>query len=160
MIAKPHDEERLIRELYPQARDKVHVVAPAHFLASQIFVQVGTVAEIAPIGREIGPIWRVPWEVIGHRVNQQEQRGLAKLPGERARGDIVIEAVRISPDRAKVLGLEETLYTSGLLKSACAQKRPRVRIEAVGRIAAAPKRMRQAAFHPSGSDPRNAFADT
>src|SRR4029453_13882139 len=120
MIAEPHDEEGLIREISPQARDKVHVVALAHFLASQIFVQVGTVTEIAPIGREIGPIRRLPWEVIGHRVNQQEQRGLAKLPGERACGDIVIKAVGVSPDRAKVLGLEEALYASGLLKGACA----------------------------------------
>ena len=55
MIAEANHQERLAGKVRRQPLLEVGVVACAERLAAEIFVDLGIVAELAPVRRELGP---------------------------------------------------------------------------------------------------------
>jgi hypothetical protein len=53
VVAKTHDQEGLIGEVAGEPRHKGLIVYRAQVLATQILIDIGAVAEIAPFGREV-----------------------------------------------------------------------------------------------------------
>ena len=101
MIAEAHDQEGLVGEVALQPRLERLIVDRAQMLTPQIFVHVRPVAEVLPVGRQIGTEAEVPREMVLRGVDQQEQRVLAARLRDRLRRLVEIERVRIEEIRAE-----------------------------------------------------------
>ena len=78
VVAEAHDQEGFRREVALQAIEQRRIILRGHALTAQIFVDIGRVAEIAPVRRQLGPQPAVPGKVIGDRVDEEEQRPAAR----------------------------------------------------------------------------------
>src|SRR6202008_4983589 len=98
-------------------------------LAAQILVDISPIAGVAPFGRKIGTEAEVPGKVVLCRVDQQEQRVLAALLGDRVCRLVEIERVRVEEVRVERSGVEEVLDSGSGLEMPRAQESAIHRIE-------------------------------
>ena len=155
VIAEAHDQELLFREFARQPLHKVSVILRAHFLPAQIFVDLDVVAGIAPAGRQVRAIARVPGKMIGDGVNEQEERLSAALALHQAQGLVVKKMVGLDIARAHFLGIDHAPDAGRVLVGARGEERSRRGIQAEGLVAATPQRLRQAALDAVGRDARD-----
>ena len=79
MIAVAHDQKRLGWKFPRQPRQQCAVVPRRHALAANVFLDIGRIAEITEVRRELGTQASVPREMIGDIVDVEEERPVAAL---------------------------------------------------------------------------------
>ena len=159
MIAEPQHQEGLAGKVRRQPLLEVGVVARAERLAPDVLVDLGVVAEVAPVRRELRPQRVPPGEVIEDRIDEDEQRLIALLALDHLQGLIVVEAIGFDVAGLHLVGIEKAADAGGLLELARAEKRAIGGIERDGLVAAAPQRLRQAALDAAGGDARDVIAE-
>jgi len=90
VITEPHQHERFVGEIVAQPLEEGGIVAFAHALPPHVLIDVGRVAELLPVRRQIGPERVIPREVIGGEIREDEQRSVFALTRDDLRG-LVIE---------------------------------------------------------------------
>src|SRR5262249_56540783 len=93
-------------------------------------------------------------KMVGHGVDEEEQRPILALACDEARGGVEIEAVRLHLAGAEVARVEEAVDADRGLEGARAEEGAEPRIETEGLVAAAAHGLRQAALHPAGRHAR------
>src|SRR5262245_24870854 len=79
MISEAHQQKRFGREVVTETGEEGGIVALAQALPPQIFLDMGRVAEVAPIRRQIRPEAVVPRKMIGGEIGENKQRAAAAL---------------------------------------------------------------------------------
>src|SRR5262249_47190158 len=143
-----------VGKLLAQALDEARIVLRTHRLPAQILIDIRAIAEIAPVGLQIGPVARVPGEMIGSRVHKEEHRRAGALPGDGAHREVKIMRVGLLK-AAQIFSIEEALDTGALLELACPQEGAVVGIHAESAITAAAQRMRQPTLDMTGCETRD-----
>src|SRR5262249_60444653 len=79
VIAVADQEERLAGKVAREAIEEPGIVAEAHALAPQIFVDVGSVSRIRPCRHQVGPPDIVPGVMVLGQIDEEKNRPLADL---------------------------------------------------------------------------------
>src|SRR5438105_13710680 len=79
MIAITYDQKRFSGEFPSQPLQKTPIVVRCHFLTANIFIDLRIIAGIAPLRRKRRAQALVPREMIGDRVNVEEERSTPAL---------------------------------------------------------------------------------
>ena len=109
MITIADNQEFLAREVALEARQEARIVALAHRLPAQIFVDLRhRVARVAPArGGELGMKRILPGEVVCGQIDIEKHRTLAALALDHAEGGIEVEPVRLERVAAQHLAVDE-----------------------------------------------------
>src|SRR5262249_54066189 len=122
VVAEADNEEALVRKLLRQPRAEFRVIFGAHGLAAQILVDLGAIAGIAPLRQPLGREAIAPRKMVGHGVDEEEQRPILALACDEARGGVEIEAVRLHLAGAEVARVEEAVDADRGLEGARAEE--------------------------------------
>src|SRR5205085_9548143 len=145
---------RLAAQIVLQPRDELLVIALAHGLPAQPFVNFRHgIAGVAPVlGRELLVEWIVPGKMVGGEVREEKDRTAPVLARNHACSHVVVERIGLEHAAAHVLAVDEMLYAGAGVERARRQKIAEYGIIGEGPIAAMGERARQAAHDPPGSD--------
>ena len=102
MIAVSDDQERLARENLFKPLQEFAVVMGGHPLPANILLDIGRVAQIAPIRRKFGTQALVPREMIGDGIDINEKRAIAALALDKLGSSVEVKAIRLEITGAKV----------------------------------------------------------
>src|SRR5262249_40053609 len=113
---------------------------------------MGRVAEVVPIRRQIRPEAVVPRKMIGGEIGENKQRAAAALALDHPRRLVIEKRVGLDAAHAHVFAVEKSLDAGGLLEAARAHERAARRIERKSPVAAPAQRMWQSAGDAAGCD--------
>src|SRR5262245_43625158 len=154
MVAIADDEKLLAWEIALEAAEERLVVALAHRLAAQIFVDLGhCIAGVAPVrGRQVLAERIVPGEMVRGQINVKEHRSAPALLFDHARGSVEIELIRLEDVAAERLAIDEILDADAFVVRAGSKESAVDRIDGVGAVAATLQGPWQPALDPAGRD--------
>src|SRR5215813_8303979 len=93
-------------------------------LPPDVFIDVRSIAKIAPSRRQLRAITEIPWEVVGSGIHEQKQRAVSAFARDDVGCLIEIEAVGLEPACSQVLHVEITIDAGRGLEAARAKKGP------------------------------------
>src|SRR5262249_39717921 len=152
MISEAHQQKRFGREVVTETGEEGGIVALAQALPPQIFLDMGRVAEVAPIRRQIRPEAVVPRKMNGGEIGENKQRAAAALALDQPCGLVIEKEIRFDAARADVFAVEKLIDARGPLEAARTHERAPGRIECKSPVAAPAQRMRQSAGDAAGCD--------
>src|SRR5262245_63883099 len=160
VVAVAHDQERFGREFALQAIEQRRIVLRGHALAAHVFVDIGRVAKVAPVRRQLGSQPAVPGKMIGDSIDIKEERPVPALARDNLFCLVEIEAVALEILSAKIGHVEIAADAGRLLEGARAQESTVEWIEAKGLVTAVRKRGGQSALNAAGGDARDRSRET
>src|SRR5215211_6010423 len=153
MIAIADDEEGLRGKRSSKPFQERLIFPRRHSLAPNVLLHVGSIAKVAPIGRQLRAQPLVPRKMIGHCIHIEKQWPLAAFSLDQIDRPVIVETISFEAARSQVLNIQIMCDTGGRLKCARPEKGAVERIEAEGLVAAALQYARQPAIDVTGSDP-------
>src|SRR5690348_13806214 len=155
MIAIPNNEKGLRGKSSSKPFQQVSIVGRGHFLSANVFVDHLPVARIIPIRRQFRAQPLVPGEMVGDRIDVDEQRTMVSFAFDHVDSAVKIEAVAFEVARSQIPHVEIMRYAGRCLKAARIEKGTVKRIQAEGLIATLIQQARQSTIYATGRDPRH-----
>ena len=117
MVAVTHDEKLLAGKIVLKPGEELLVVALAHRLPAQVFVDFGhRIARVAPARRcQLLAERKIPREMVRGQIDVKEHRPVPALALDHARGEIEIEPVRLEGVAAERRAVDEILDARALV---------------------------------------------
>src|SRR5262249_57681421 len=89
------------------------IILRAQRLSPYVFIDIRSIAERAPVRRDFRAIGEVPREMIGGRVDEQEQRTVAMFARDDVDRPVEVKTVALEPARTQVFHIEVAFDTGG-----------------------------------------------
>src|SRR5262245_32046436 len=160
VVTEAHDQESLGPEIRLEEIQQSRVVAYTHFLPAQILIDFERLPRILPtIGSPVRAPPDVPWHVIAHGVDEEEERASATLPDEMPHRELVVEVVLLAIGGLQVFLVKKVLDAAGLVITLCPQERALRWIDGESVISTSPQCMRQSALDMTRSNTGHAFRE-